>query len=78
MWGVKGRNHTILGKTALCKLLMEKNMVETTTLQGCYSAKSDNSTLMCQDNLLFYSPRVKKSKKSLVLKTNCESQEELR
>ena len=53
-------------------------MVEICTLLGWYAAQSGNSKLMFWDNLSVHSSRVKKSKKSLVVKTNCEPEDELR
>ena len=61
-WGVKGRNHTILGKTALCKLLIGKIRLR---------------SAIFWDNLSVHSSRVKKSK-SLVLKTKCQPEDKIR
>lgn len=75
LWGVKGRNHTILCKTALCKLLMGKtrSAVFWNVMQhrvviplGCFGA-TYRSILQGS-----------RSPKSLVLKTKYQTEDEIR
>ena len=77
LWGVRGRNHTILGKTALCKFLMGKIklrsavfwdvMQHRVVIPHWYFGITYQSILQGS-----------RSPKSLVLKTKCQPENEIR